>query len=135
MPRPRIGSDLSISQLEDILERRRSSLTKLERKRAKLVKQLDALDSEIGSLGGSTKGRGGRVKSAKSLVQTMVDVLSSKGGPMKVADITDAVKATGYKTNSDNFRGIVNQTLIKEKQFVSPARGTYQLKKSAADKA
>jgi hypothetical protein len=137
MPRPRKGSDLSISELENILHQRRASLTKLERERAKLVKKLDELDAEISGLGGSARGgRGGRVKNAKSLTQTMIEVLSDKnGGPMKVADIVDAVLAKGYKTNSDNFRGIVNQTLIKEKQFVSSSRGAYQLKKSAMEKS
>ena len=51
---------------------------------------------------------------------------------MKVADITAAILATGYKTRSANFRGIVNQTLIKDKRFVSAGRGLYQLTKKAA---
>ena len=42
----------------------------------------------------------------------------------------EAVKANGYRSSSDNFRGIVNQTLIKEKKrFTAPSRGLYQLKK------
>jgi hypothetical protein len=65
-----------------------------------------------------------------SLNETMAEVLKTKGGPMKVAEIADAVLATGYKTNSANFRGIVNQTLIKDKRFASTgARGSYVFKK------
>jgi hypothetical protein len=37
--------------------------------------------------------------------------------------IVEAVKAQGYRSNSANFRAIVNQTLIKEKQFSSAGRG------------
>ena len=50
---------------------------------------------------------------------------------MKVGDIADAVLATGYRSNSVNFRAIINQTLIKErKRFASAGeRGMYQLKK------
>jgi hypothetical protein len=51
---------------------------------------------------------------------------------MKIADITDAVLATGYSTSSGSFRAIVNQTLIKERKRFGPVdgeRGTYQLKK------
>jgi hypothetical protein len=55
-----------------------------------------------------------------------------KGGkPMKVGDITDAAQKAGYRSNSANFRSIVNQTLIKDKRFSSAGRGVYQLKKSA----
>ena len=45
-------------------------------------------------------------------------------------DIVDGVLGSGYRSSSANFRGIVNQTLIKEKKkFTSPSRGMYQLKK------
>ena len=50
-------------------------------------------------------------------------VLSKTGKPMGVGDIVDAVQKGGYKSNSANFRGIVNQTLIKEKQFTQAGRG------------
>jgi hypothetical protein len=51
------------------------------------------------------------------------------GKPMRVGDITDAVHNAGYRSSSANFRGIVNQTLIKDKRFVAPERGLYQLRK------
>ena len=41
----------------------------------------------------------------------------------------DAVLKTGYRTNSANPKGIVNQALIKEKRFAQAGRGVYQLKK------
>ena len=130
MSRPRTGSDLTITQLEELLEVRRTSLVKLDRERQKLLKRLEALDAEIAELGGDGRRGGSRVRNAMSLNETMVQVLTAQGGgPMKVADVADAVRATGYKTNSANFRGIVNQTLIKDKRFVSPVRGSYQLKK------
>jgi hypothetical protein len=41
------------------------------------------------------------------------------------------VQAGGYRSSSDHFRAIVNQTLIKERKRFSPSgeRGVYQLKK------
>jgi hypothetical protein len=48
---------------------------------------------------------------------------------MKVGDIADAVQSKGYRSNSANFRGIVNQALIKDKRFGAASRGLYQLKK------
>ena len=46
-----------------------------------------------------------------------------------VARIAEAVQRGGYRSNSANFRAIVNQTLIKDKRFGSAGRGMYQLKK------
>ena len=74
-------------------------------------------------------GTGGRVRNERSLVECLESVLKDSGKAMQVGDITDKVKACGYRTKSANFRGIVNQTLIKDKRFVSSSRGMYQLKK------
>jgi hypothetical protein len=63
-----------------------------------------------------------------SLVATLESVLAS-GKPMSVGDIVESVQKQGYRSGSANFRAIVNQTLIKEKQFSSAGRGVYQLKK------
>ena len=47
---------------------------------------------------------------------------------MKVAEIMDGVLSTGYRSGSANFRGIINQTLIKDKRFGQVERGVYELK-------
>jgi hypothetical protein len=117
-----------------MLENRRREANALQRERNKLLQRLDAVDRKLGSLAGSG-GRlrngtgGGRSRNPKSLVATMEAVLGRSGKPMRVGDIMDAVRAEGYRSNSANFRGIVNQTLIKEKRFTSAGRGIYQLKK------
>jgi len=120
----------SITDLERLLDERRSALQKLTKQRAKAQKKLDIIDREITGLGGSagSGGGGGRVKNAMSLVATLGVVLKGKEA-MQVGDIVAAVKARGYRSNSANFRGIVNQTLIKESQFASTGRGLYRLKK------
>jgi hypothetical protein len=79
---------------------------------------------------GGSRSRGGRVRNEKSLTALMGEILGKAGKPMPVGDIVAKVQAAGYRSNSANFRGIVNQTLIKErKQFASAGRGLYQLKK------
>jgi hypothetical protein len=130
MARPAIGMNLSITQLEQVLRARKSQLQKLAKQRAKIARELARLDARISMLGGPAGGNGGgmRARNAKSLVGMIEDVLRS-GKPMGVGDIVVAVQKGGYKSNSANFRGIVNQTLIKEKQFTSAGRGVYQLKK------
>jgi hypothetical protein len=79
---------------------------------------------------GRPKGSGGkRSKNAKSLVEVIKEVLGRHGNPMQVGDILSGVKGAGYKSSSANFRGILNQTLIKEKAFKNVGRGTYTLRK------
>ena len=130
MARPAV-SGLSVAQLERLLNEKKSGIEKLNRKRAELQKKLDALDREIEKLGGSPGQRtaGGRARNAMSLTKTLEAILQG-GQPMSVKDIVDAVQAKGYRSSSPAFRGIVNQTLIKErKMFSNPSRGMYQLKK------
>ena len=129
MPRPSSGTNLSLAALQSIMESRRSELSRLRKQRTDLQRKLDGLDRQIDRIEGAG-GRGGvRARNAKSLNDTLEDVLRSGGKPMKVGDIVEAVKAEGYRSSSANFRGIVNQTLIKDKRFIAPERGMYQIKK------
>ena len=138
MARRANGSGMSIAQLEQLLAGRRQELNEKQREHAKLLARLHELESDIRRLGGSAgrRGRGAgagggtRARNDKSLLETLEDVL--KGGkPMKVGDIAEAAQKSGYRSNSANFRSIVNQTLIKDKRFGSAGRGVYQLKKSS----
>jgi hypothetical protein len=129
MPRPSTGTNLSLAALQSILESRREEVSKLKKQRAELQRKVDLLDRMIDRIEGDGRGGNGRVRNSKSLNDTLAEVLRDGGKAMKVGDIVDAVKATGYRSNSANFRGIVNQTLIKDKRFVAPERGMYQIKK------
>ena len=146
MARPPSGMNLSIAQLEQILQLRKGERQRLEKMRGKLQKKLDQLDAKLASLGGPgggggrgrggrggrnghTGGGGGRVKNEKSLNEMILSVLGKSSKPMNVGAIADAVRGGGYKSNSANFRSIVNQTLIKDKRFGAASRGMYQLKK------
>jgi hypothetical protein len=131
MARPSSTGAMTIAQLENVLNNRRAQLNQLVKERSKAQQKLDTIERQISRLAGRgmAGSGGGRVRNEASLVQTMENILKSTSKPMPVGDITEAVLKTGYKTNSANFRGIVNQTLIKEKQFSSAGRGLYQLKK------
>jgi len=131
MPRKRSGADLSISELEQLLKRRRVQIGKLEKKRTKVLRQLQAIEDDIAGLGGTVGGsRSVRAQNSQSLSEVIYQVLKEKGGGMKVADIVNASLRAGYQTKSDNFRSIVNQTLIKDKRFAKGGeRGVYVLKK------
>jgi hypothetical protein len=133
MARPSM-SGLTISKLETMLDQQKSKKKDLLKERSKLQTQIDKLDRQIAMLDGGTSGGGyttsGRARNPKSLVATIEEVLDKHPKGMSVGDIVDAVVATGYKSSSPNFRGIVNQTLIKErKKFDTVERGVYCLMK------
>ena len=128
---------LTIASLKHMLDARESELAKLEKQRAKVAKELAHLDRSIERVGGSaagrwkSRGRGvSRARNEQSLVEALTSVLKDAGKPLGVGEILAAVRATGYHSSSDNFRGIINQTLIKERKlFSAVSRGVYQLKK------
>jgi hypothetical protein len=134
---PRLGTGAyTIAQLEQMLDKCKNERQKLERERNKVARRLQQLDSRIHALGGNGRGgrgagggAGSRVRNEKSLTEMLESVLGKSSKPMRVGDIADAVQGGGYRTNSANFRGIVNQTLIKDKRFTSAGRGLYQMKK------
>ena len=63
-----------------------------------------------------------------NLSEAIGKVLAQAGGPLGVGDIAQRVAAAGYRSGSANFRGIVNQTLVKHTRFVSERRGEYRLR-------
>ncbi len=135
MGRRSMSNGMSIAQLEQILAGRKADLSEKMRERTRLMKRLEQLDADIRRLGGSggRRGRagGGRSRNENSLLETLENVLRSAGKPMKIAEIAEAAVKAGYRSSSANFRGIVNQTLIKDKRFSSASRGVYQLKKAS----
>jgi hypothetical protein len=126
---------ISISDLEELLESRRLELRRLDRQRTKWQKKVDQLTRRIVSLGGENGQRGRSAQRARndaSLPQAIGQVLSKARGPMNVGVIAEKVRASGYQSNSANFRQLVNMTLVKDERFVSTERGMYILKKPSA---
>ena len=140
MARPASGTNLTIAQLQRVLNDKKAELDKLYRHRSTLQKKMNLLDRQIERVNGGAdglrlgRGMGGgggggtRARNEHSLLDTIENVLRSAGKPLKVGDIMDGVIATGYRSGSANFRGIINQTLIKDKRFGQVERGTYELK-------
>ena len=136
-------SNYSMAELETMMSAQRGRLGKLQAREHKLAADLDAVRAEIESIsggsagaagdkpakGGRRKSRGPRARNASPLPDVIEQVMGKGSGPMRVPEIADAVLATGYNTNSANFKGIVNQTLIKEDRFKQVERGLYGLAK------
>lgn len=134
---------LTFKELMAELQRHQRKLPALQRKAAKLQKQLDAVLAEIEVLsGGASKKRGGRPVAAKTgeaksgtrlrnkqnLAEAIVAVLD-KTHPKTPTEIINAVKSGGYKSTSRNFSTIVYQALARDKKRIAKAgRGLYTLK-------
>jgi len=132
MPRGSNGVNLTLDQLELMLNQKRRELSRLSRKRATAQRRLEDIDEKIRRLGGSgiaMRGGGRRARNDQSLVEVIHTVLQKAARPLRVSAIADAANEAGYRSSSANFRGIVNQMLIKDPRFTSQSRGFYQLKK------
>jgi hypothetical protein len=132
MPRPKAIDSMSVAQLMALMNAKKQRLATLERTRKQMVSKLAKIDAEIAALSGGKGVAGmtpsGRPRNTKSLPDLMIEVLGA-GKPLKVGEILDAVIKKGYRSNSRNFRSLINQTLIKDKRFTAVSRGTYTLKK------
>ena len=125
-------SRLSLSDLERMIRGRQRQLNKLQKRRAKIQRKLDALDEKIAAITGGRRaaGGGGRARIGTNLPDTINKLLARASRPMSVGEIAERALAAGYHTGSANFRGIVNQALVKDKRFVNDGRGVYRLKGS-----
>jgi hypothetical protein len=133
MARPSLLAGTTLAQLERMLQKGKSQNSKLQRQRDRIARKLASVDAKIAAInGGPVRGRpagGGRVRNEMSLADLIHQILTKAGKPTSVGDIMDSVVSSGYRTNAANFRGLVNQTLIKDKRFGKASRGMYQAKK------
>lgn len=127
-------SSVDTSLLESELKRRKRDITRLTRKRDRLLSQLREVEQEIRDFGGvaALTGEPGRKRprNEQNLADSLATVLDGK--TMSVRKLTDEVQRQGYATTSPNFRTIVNQTLLKDSRFKRVSRGQYTVKSSAS---
>ena len=132
MAKPQM-SDMSINDLQREIARRERKLRTLQRRRAKIVEQLEEIDREIIAEGGTVIPSGGVVASPtggrkrhrndSNLIEALIELLT--GTEMSVTEAATAVQEAGYKTTSPNFRTIVNQALLRDGRFKKISRGRY----------
>jgi hypothetical protein len=125
----------STADLRAELQRREKEQEQARVTREQLVEELTAVERRIAELGGEVarpKGRRGpgrrrRGGGGASLPQVIEQVLGGK--TMSVAQVAEAARAAGYRSSSENFRQIVNQTLAKNAdRFKRVGRGQYTVK-------
>src|SRR6188768_3453955 len=110
--------ELSVAQLERMLDKKRQRLDALVRRRDELQKQLVQVEGQIAALGGAgaiAKGRRGRSrkrpKNTKTLLQAMIEILSQQKRGLPLRDLAAQIVASGYKTSSRDFENTVYQII------------------------
>jgi hypothetical protein len=132
---PRVSTTLSLSELQNMIDGKRKELKKLAKRRAKQLKHLNKIEARIGLISGNgtlPRVPGQRQQNETNLADTLHQVLSKSSHPLGIREISDRVEASGYKSSSANFPGLVNVTLIKDKRFARAERGRYQLRLAKA---
>jgi hypothetical protein len=131
-----MSKNLTVAQLEKILQKRRAKLDALIAKRTRLLKQLAQLEAQIVAIGGvvaeqaRTRTARRRPKNTKTLIVAVRDVLSQHKKGLTLRDLAEKLLASGYKTSSTNFQNTLYQCLYhnSDKLAHDPKNHTYRLK-------
>lgn len=120
--------EMTVADLEKILNSRRSALKDLVKRRAKLQKEIDKVDADIHAMtGASVRRRGKRMRNAVSLRQTVLNLLKKNKKGYSLADLSQIVLDGGYKTTSTNFRNVLYQCVYNTTGiYHDESAGTYR---------
>jgi RNA polymerase-interacting CarD/CdnL/TRCF family regulator len=128
--------DLSVAQLERLLEKKRVKLEGLIKRRARLQKELAKVEGGIVSIGGivreGRKPRRGRKrpKNTKTLFKAATEALTNNRKGLTLKELAAKIVEGGYKTGSSNFENTVYQIIYKNRATIAhdPKTKTYRLK-------
>lgn len=134
-----MANDLTVAQLERLLDQKKTLLNGLQKRREKLQAELNGVEKRISTVGGAKGEKTGRKSSRrghkrprndKTLLEVITEVLGQNKKGLLLGDLSDKVLATGYKTGSVKFSNTVYQCLYNNsKQIVcDPSTRLYRLK-------
>lgn len=139
---PSANEDLTVAELERMLNSRRMQLEDLLKKRSRAQQQLDQVNAEIAALTGDRRGigmrgkRGPKMKNQRSLREHVEEILAKHKKGLTLADLSAKVIESGYKSGSHNFRNVLYQCVYNTKDvYHDESTGTYKLKSAAAKDA
>lgn len=133
-----MAKDLTVAQLEQMLEKKRVKLQKLVQRRAALQKQLAKVEASIVSIGGvirderKSRRKRKRPRNTKTLFQAVSDVLSHHRKGVTLKELAAKILETGYKTGSTHFENTIYQIIYNNRDKVvhDPKTKTYRLKQA-----
>lgn len=136
-----MAKDLTVAQLERMLERKRTRLDSLLKRRERLQQQLNVVDGRISKIGGSRPegARGRRVrkrpKNDQPLIIVVTEVLSRHKNGITLKDLAARVLDMGYKTFSDKFENTLYQCLYNNQKSIAHDAKTHTFRLKPAAKA
>lgn len=114
-----------ITRLRDEIRRHEQEIERINSQ----IRQLQPTETVI--VRRAIRGTRTLARNEKPLRQVIAQVLKESGEPMSINDIMDAVKATGYRSNATNFRGVISMSLSNTQLFEKAGRGVYVLNPNA----
>jgi hypothetical protein len=103
---------VTLVALQKLISNRQSELKKLQRKREKLMALVKDVDADIIKItGGGIVGRGRRRNNERPLRVYVEEQLTKNKKGMTLAELSQAILDTGFKTSSANFRNVLYQSL------------------------
>jgi len=133
---PAVPTGYSVADIERILDERKAKLQELAVRRDQAQKEVDKLDAELQSLvgAGAVFGRNGRPRRRRrnetSLRTVVLEILGKNKKGLPLAELSEKVAETGYKSGSKNFRNVLYQCVYNTQSIVrDDASGCYKLKK------
>ena len=129
--------ELTVAQLERMLERKKSRMNGLLKRRDRLQKALASVEAKLSSVGGVKRDAAGkprkvrkRPKNERPLYEVVLAVLGSNKKGLTLTDLSKKVLDTGYKTNSAKFENTVYQCLYNNQNKImhDPETRLYRLK-------
>ncbi len=133
----RTASNFSLSDLERILDERKSQAIELTKRRDQLAKELAKIELELQGIHGkkrrgAPKGvrRGKRPKNERSLREIIFDLLGKSKKGLTLVDLEPKVIEAGYKSASKNFSNMIYQCLYNSQGIAQdPETGCYRIVK------
>ena len=133
----RNSENFSLSDLQRIIEERKSQAQELGKRRDQLIKELAKVDAELQEIigkkrRGAPKGirRGKRPKNERSLREIIFDLLGKSKKGLTLADLEPKVIEAGYKSSSKNFSNMIYQCLYNSQGIAQdPETGCYRMAK------
>ncbi|MEZ6049012.1 MAG: hypothetical protein R3C11_26240 [Planctomycetaceae bacterium] len=134
---------MPVTDLEQLLNQQKKRIIELAKKRDKLRSDLDAVESELESLGvGSSSNRSRlvgrpRVKNKLPLHKAVYQTLEESPEGLSLVDLEEKVLATGYKTKAANFGNVLYQCLYNRPKLFrkDPKTGNYKVVSKATRKS
>ncbi len=112
--------ELSVADVEQLLKEKQTKIARLQKRRAKLVAEIEKIDTEIDELSG--KSSGSRFKNKFTNLEAACHVLARHKKGLTLDELTNAILKTGHRSTSKNFRNTIYQAIHNSKKIKKDAK-------------